>query len=313
MHYFPKLDKSKPAGDNPMTLGRIGGGKVRELYDAGPGLLLLVATDRISAYDVVLDDEIPDKGRVLTGLSTFWITQLDSIVKTHLVTTDPARFPFAAADIDDLAGRATLVRRAEMLPVEFIVRGYLFGSGFKEYRERGTVSGIPLPSGLELAGRLASPLVTPSTKAKEGHDEAITPEQAAELCPPGTYEKAAAAALAAYERAHEIALDAGIVICDTKFEFGVADDELLLADEVLTPDSSRFWPASDCQPGTNPPSFDKQFVRDYLDSTDWDKTPPAPRLPESVIAGTRARYSEVFERLTGESFATYLDRYRTPV
>lgn len=296
-----------------MTLERIGSGKVRELYDAGPGLLLLVATDRISAYDVVLDDEIPDKGRVLTGLSLFWITQLDSIVKTHLITSDPGRFPNAGDDMNDLAGRAMLVRRAEMLPVEFIVRGYLFGSGYREYRERGTVSGIPLPSGLELASRLESPLVTPSTKAEEGHDEAITPEQAAELCPPGTYDRAAEVALAVYERAHEIALDAGVVICDTKFEFGVADGELLLADEVLTPDSSRFWPAAGYRPGIDQPSFDKQFVRDYLDSTDWDRTPPAPRLPDSVIAETRSKYTEAFERLAGESFTTYLDRYGAPV
>lgn len=296
-----------------MTLERIGSGKVRELYDAGPGLLLLVATDRISAYDVVLDDEIPDKGRVLTGLSLFWITQLDSIVRTHLVTSDPSRFPKAADGMGDLAGRAMLVRRADMLPVEFIVRGYLFGSGYKEYCAKGTVSGIPLPSGLELASRLESPLVTPSTKAEEGHDEAITPEQAAELCPPGTYEKAASAALAIYERAHEIALDAGVVICDTKFEFGVADGELLLADEVLTPDSSRFWPAAGYRAGSDQPSFDKQFVRDYLDSTVWDRTPPAPRLPAPVIAETRAKYTQAFERLTGESFETYLDRYGAPV
>ncbi|RIK10354.1 MAG: phosphoribosylaminoimidazolesuccinocarboxamide synthase [Acidobacteria bacterium] len=296
-----------------MTLERIGSGKVRELYDAGPGLLLLVATDRISAYDVVLDDEIPDKGRVLTGLSLFWITQLDSIVKTHLVTSDPGRFPSEAAVVDDLAGRAMLVRRAEMLPVEFIVRGYLFGSGYKEYLEKGTVSGIRLPTGLQLASRLESPLVTPTTKAEEGHDEAITPEQAAELCPPGTYDKAAEAALAVYERAHELALDAGVVICDTKFEFGVADGELLLADEVLTPDSSRFWPAAQYRAGTDQPSFDKQYVRGYLDNTDWDRTPPAPRLPASVVAETRAKYIEAFERLTGETFAAYLDRYGASV
>lgn len=296
-----------------MSLPRIGSGKVRELYDAGPGLLLLVATDRISAFDVVLDDEIPDKGRVLTGLSLFWVSHLDSIVKTHLVTSDPKRFPEDTGVTEDLAGRAMLVRRAEMLPIEFIVRGYLFGSGYGEYTEKGTVSGIPLPKGLALADRLDTPLVTPTTKADVGHDVAINPEEAARLCTPGSYESAARSAIAAYERAHKIALDAGVIICDTKFEFGIADGELLLADEVLTPDSSRFWPADSYEPGRDQPSFDKQYVRDYLDSTDWDRTAPAPRLPAEVVAETRTKYIDAYEMLTGESFEAYLERYDAPV
>lgn len=285
-------------------------GKIRELYEVDSETLLLVASDRISAFDVVLGDEIPDKGCVLTGLSLFWISQIDSIVKTHLITADPAKFPPEASSTE-FAGRSMLVRRAEMLPVEFIVRGYLFGSGYQEYLKRGTVSGIALPDGLGLAERLESPLLTPTTKAEVGHDEAITPEQAADLCPDDAYQQAATAALEIYERAHKMALDAGVIICDTKFEFGIADGELLLADEVLTPDSSRFWPADSYEPGRDQPSFDKQYVRDYLDSIDWKRTPPAPRLPEEVISETRSKYINAYELLTGEKFETYLAHYRS--
>lgn len=292
-----------------MSLPKIGAGKVRELYDAGPDLILMVATDQISAFDVVLPDRIPDKGRVLTALSLFWFSKVDSIVPTHLITSDPGRFPAGSRDLDDLPGRSMLVGRAEMLPIEFIVRGYLYGSGFSEYKKSGTVSGIPLPEGLDLASKLEEPLVTPTTKADVGHDEAITPAEAAALCVGDSYERAAAAAVDVYNAAHAVASDRGVLIADTKFEFGLIEGEVTLADEVLTPDSSRFWPASGYEPGQEQPSFDKQFVRDFLDSTGWDRVAPAPRLPQDVIEKTSEKYIEAYELLTGRKFADYVKSF----
>ena len=288
-----------------MTLPRLYSGKVRDLYDAGDDQLLFVASDRISAFDVVLDEPIPDKGRVLTAITAFWLEQLDDVAPNHLVTTDPAGFPAGAGDIGDLAGRAMLVRRAEMLPIECIVRGYLSGSAWKEYRATGTMHGTPLPDGLQESDRLPEPVFTPSTKAETGHDENISFEEAAKLVGEDIAARARDISLAVYERGASLAAERGIIIADTKFELGFIDGELCLCDEVLTPDSSRFWAADEWVPGTTPPSFDKQPLRDWLEASGWDKSPPPPRLPAEVVASMRERYVVAYERITGRRFSDW--------
>jgi phosphoribosylaminoimidazole-succinocarboxamide synthase len=272
----------------------VGSGKVRELYALDEDRLLLVASDRISTFDVVLPTEIPDKGRVLSGLSGFWFARTGAISPNHLLSV--------RAD-----GRSMECRRLEMLPIECVVRGYLAGSGWKDYGRTGEVCGHRLPEGLQESDRLPEPIFTPSTKASEGHDENIDLEAASELVGADRLQQVQETALALYGFAAAHALERGIVIADTKFEFGLdGEGTLVLADEAFTPDSSRFWPADEYVRGRPQPSFDKQFVRDYCESLGWDKTPPGPDLPDEVVAGTRSRYLEAFERLTGISFADYV-------
>jgi phosphoribosylaminoimidazole-succinocarboxamide synthase len=295
---------------SPLADSFLRSGKVRDLYAVGQDRLLLVASDRLSAFDVVLPTPIPDKGRVLTGLSRFWFERTADLVPNHLVGVAPEDIPSGRpADADELRGRMMLCRRVDPLPIEVIVRGYLAGSGWKDYGRTGAVCGIPLPAGLRESERLPEPLFTPSTKAEEGHDENISIDQAAELIGRAAADRVAELAIALYRRGAEIAEPAGVILADTKFEFGIdpATGELLLIDEVMTPDSSRFWDAADYTPGRSQASFDKQYVRDYLETLDWDKTPPGPELPAEVVAGTRARYVEAFERITGASFQRYLD------
>jgi phosphoribosylaminoimidazole-succinocarboxamide synthase len=280
-------------------------GKVRDVYDAGDGNLLFVASDRISAFDVVMAEPIPHKGRVLTAMTAFWLDLVADIVPSHMVSADPADFPPGAAGIADLAGRGMLVRRAEMLKIECIVRGYLSGSAWKEYRESGTMHGAPLPAGLQESDRLPEPVFTPSTKADTGHDENISFEAAAAIVGDDVAAQARDVSLAVYTRGSEWAAARGIIIADTKFELGFIDGRLALCDEVLTPDSSRFWPAEDWAPGRTPPSFDKQPVRDWLESTGWDKAPPPPALPETVVTSTSERYRVAYERITGQRFSDW--------
>jgi phosphoribosylaminoimidazole-succinocarboxamide synthase len=271
----------------------VGSGKVRELYAIDDDRLLLTASDRISVFDVVLPTEIPDKGRVLTGLSGYWFTRTKEIVPNHLLGIR-----------ED--GRSMECKRLEMLPIECVVRGYLSGSGWKSYRESGEVCGIPLPAGLQESDKLPEPIFTPTTKATEGHDEALTPDQAADLVGQERFDELSRISIELYETAAQAALDKGIIIADTKFELGLDEaGRVVLGDEIFTPDSSRFWPADEYTPGAAPPSFDKQFVRDYAESLGWDKTPPGPELPDDVVAGTRARYLEAFEQITGVSFDDY--------
>jgi phosphoribosylaminoimidazole-succinocarboxamide synthase len=280
-------------------------GKVRDIYDAGEGRLLLVTSDRMSAFDVVLSEPITNKGRVLTAMSAFWFDHFSDVVGSHLISTDLADLPAGAQD-PDLAGRVMLCREAEMLSIECIVRGYITGSAWKEYRKEGTMHGAPLPAGLLESAQLPEPVFTPSTKAEVGdHDENIDFAAAVNLVGKELAEKARDVSLELYTRGAAWAAERGIIIADTKFELGLVDGELVVADEVLTPDSSRFWPADRWVPGTTPPSFDKQPVRDYLDSLDWDKTPPPPPLPESVIEATSASYVEGYARITGRSFADW--------
>ena len=272
----------------------VASGKVRELYALDDDTLLLVASDRISTFDVVLPTPIPDKGRVLTGLSAFWFARTRDIVPNHLLELRPD-------------GRSLECRKLEMLPIECVVRGYLAGSGWRDYRETGAVCGHELPEGLRESERLPSPIFTPSTKAVEGHDENIDEEDAAALCGEELYRAAKEACLALYEFGARHAEDRGILLADTKFELGTdRDGTLMLGDEALTPDSSRFWPRDGYAPGSAQPSVDKQFARDWCEETGWDKRPPGPELPADVVAGTRARYVEAFERLTGVLFDTYL-------
>lgn len=274
-------------------------GKVRDIYDLGDELLI-VATDRISAFDVVLPTPIPGKGRILTQISLFWFNKLHHIVPNHL---SPTRLDDVVRDAESLrllAGRAVVVRKAEPLPVEAIVRGYLSGSAWKEYRATGEVCGLRLPAGLRESDRLPEPLFTPSTKAEGGaHDENITYARLAEIIGPDLAEQVRAISLGLYREAAAYALERGIIIADTKFEFGLIGGELVLIDELLTPDSSRFWPADSYVPGQPQPSFDKQYVRDYLEEIGWDKRPPAPSLPPEVVAGTVEKYREALRRLTG--------------
>jgi phosphoribosylaminoimidazole-succinocarboxamide synthase len=274
-----------------------GRGKVRDIYDLGDKLLI-VATDRLSAFDVVLPTPIPDKGRVLTQLSVFWFQQLENLVPNHLLSA--TEFP-AAFDAyrEDLAGRSMVVRKARPLPIECVVRGYISGSGWKDYRSTGTICGIALPGGLQESDRLPEPVFTPATKAATGHDENISFEQATSLIGKELAERVRAVSMEIYRRAAAYAEPRGILVADTKFEFGLLDNELLWIDEALTPDSSRFWPAARYQPGGAQPSFDKQFVRDYLERIQWPKTPPGPELPSDVVAATRAKYREAYGILAG--------------
>jgi phosphoribosylaminoimidazole-succinocarboxamide synthase len=275
-------------------------GKVRDLYRTAAGDLVIVASDRISAFDVVLSPGIPGKGVVLTQLSNFWFERLADVAPCHLLATDLARLPEPFSGCAELARRACLVRPVRIVPIECVVRGYLVGSGWKEYQASGTVCGIPLPAGLRLADRLPEPIFTPSTKAEVGHDENISFDEAAELVGGAVAERLRSLSLALYRRAAALAESRGIIIADTKFEFGLDEaGTLVWADEALTPDSSRFWPAAEYRPGANPPSFDKQFVRDWLEGSGWNKRPPAPTLPEGVVEGTLARYLEALHRLTG--------------
>jgi phosphoribosylaminoimidazole-succinocarboxamide synthase len=273
----------------------VGSGKVRELYALDPERLLLVASDRISTFDVVLPTAIPDKGRVLTGLSGFWFARTRGLVSNHLLALR-----------DD--GRSTECRRLEMLPIECVVRGYLSGSGWKDYTASGEVCGHRLPEGLAESQQLPAPIFTPATKAQSGHDENIDRAAAAALVGEDRFAEVEATALELYAFVSEYARERGIILADTKLEFGLdAEGALVLGDEAFTPDSSRFWPADEYRPGETPPSFDKQFVRDYCESLGWDKTDPGPELPDEVVAGTRARYVEAFEQLTEIDFAAYLE------
>jgi phosphoribosylaminoimidazole-succinocarboxamide synthase len=277
-------------------------GKVREVFDLGD-MLLFVVTDRISAFDVILPDPIPHKGAVLNQISAFWFTHFDDIAN-HLVT---ANFEEFSKDLqrfrDQLAGRSMIVKKTKPLPVECVVRGYLAGSGWKEYQESQSVCGIKLPSGLKLASQLPEPIFTPSTKAEQGHDENIDMERCAQILGVEIANRVKTLSLEIYSRGRELAAQKGIIVADTKFEFGMVDGELLLIDECLTPDSSRFWPKDEYAVGQSPPSFDKQFVRDYLEALEWDKTPPAPRLPKDIIEKTSAKYLEAFKELTGHDLA----------
>jgi phosphoribosylaminoimidazole-succinocarboxamide synthase len=277
-------------------------GKVRDVYDLGEQLLI-VATDRISAFDVIMPNGIPDKGKVLTQMSLFWFDFTSDIVPNHIISVNVDEYPFSLRKHTDLLrGRSMLVRKSEPYPVECVARGYLAGGGWKEYQETGTVSGITLPAGLKQAEKLDRTIFTPATKADTGHDENISFEQAAELVGLKEMERLRELTIAIYEKAREYAVQRGIIISDTKFEFGATSDGIILIDEVLTPDSSRFWPSSTYEPGTSPANFDKQFVRDYLETLDWDKTPPAPQLPEEVVMKTREKYIEAYELLTGKTF-----------
>jgi len=276
-------------------------GKVRDIYDLGDSLLI-VATDRISAFDVVMPDPIPDKGIILTRLSEFWLRFLGDVIDNHLISTDCGRLPEVCRPYgSQLEGRSMWVKKAKVLPVECIVRGYLAGSGWEDYQRSGEVSGIPLPRGLVEAQKLPEPLFTPSTKAQQGeHDENISFERMGEVIGRKLADGVKEAAVALYLKASEYAGERGIILADTKFEFGIVDSKLMLVDEVLTPDSSRFWPADRYRPGGSPESFDKQFLRDYLKSSGWKKTDPAPKLPEDVVHNTRARYIEALKRLSGK-------------
>ncbi|SHF59145.1 phosphoribosylaminoimidazole-succinocarboxamide synthase [Desulfacinum infernum DSM 9756] len=276
-------------------------GKVRDIYDLGDSLLI-VATDRISAFDVVMPTPIPDKGKILTQVSAFWFDFFKDLVPNHLIETDATRFPDVCRPYEkDLAGRSMWVRKAEPLPVECIVRGYLVGSGWKDYQKTGAVCGIRLPEGLQLAQQLPEPIFTPSTKAEKGaHDENISFDQMARLIGKDLAEKVRDLTLAIYQKGAAHARERGIILADTKLEFGLLDGQLILIDEVLTPDSSRFWPADRYQVGSNPESFDKQYLRDYLVASGWKDGRPAPELPDEVVANTRARYLEALERLTGK-------------
>jgi len=290
-----------------IDLPHLHSGKVRDIYDLGGDRLLMVASDRISAFDVVMDEPIPDKGRVLTAMTAFWFERFTDVVAGHLLTTETVGLTevFGGALPADMVGCTMVCRRAEMLPVECIVRGYITGSAWKEYQDSGTIHGEPAPRGLREADQLPEPLFTPSTKAETGHDVNISFEAAVDLIGVDLARRVRDASLDCYRRGAEWAFERGIIIADTKFEFGLADDELVLADEVLTPDSSRFWPADRWAPGSTPPSFDKQPVRDFLDGLDWDKRPPPPQLPAEVVTATSRRYVEAYERITGRSFADW--------
>ena len=292
-----------------LALPHLASGKVREIYEVDADHLLFVATDRISAYDVILNQPIPDKGRVLTGLSLHFFDLLDT--PNHFVSNDLRGVePLTEEQRAELAGRAMLVRRARVVPVECVVRGYLYGSSWAEYQKGGGPTTEHLPPGLQLADELPEPIFTPATKAESGHDENLTEAEARRILGDDLYEELRSRSLHIYRQAADYAAARGVILADTKFEFGFVDDELLLIDEVLTPDSSRYWPADEWRPGHPVPSFDKQYVRDWLDSTGWDRTPPPPDLPPEVIEGTRRRYVEAYERITGRSFDEYLAEAR---
>ncbi len=274
-------------------------GKVRELYSVDHERLLMVASDRVSVFDVVLPDEIPDKGRVLTGLSQYWFDQTADLVPNHVISSDPTDFPPGTES--EFGGRAMLVRATQPVRLECVVRGYLFGHGWQEYEEQGTVGGFAVPAGLRQAEQLPEPLFTPTTKSEAGHDLPLSATAAAGLVGADRYERLRDLSLRIYGRGAQRAHENGLVLADTKFEFGTLDDELLVIDEMMTPDSSRYWPLDAYRVGTSPPSFDKQFVRDFMDSTGWNHEPPAPRMPADVIDKTRALYREAYELLTGDS------------
>jgi phosphoribosylaminoimidazole-succinocarboxamide synthase len=277
-----------------------GRGKVRDIYELGD-YLLIVATDRLSAFDVVLPTPIPDKGRVLTKLSLFWFEKLRDVVPHHVISATDFTGELAPY-ADSLRGRAMLVRRTDPIPIECVVRGYISGSGWKDYQETGAICGIPLAAGLQESGKLPLPLFTPSTKATTGHDENISFEETVKRIGRPLAERLRDTSLTLYNQAAKHALDHGIIVADTKFEFGLRDNELIWIDEALTPDSSRFWPSADYSPGRAQPSFDKQYVRDYLERIRWNKQPPAPPLPADVIAATSDKYREAYQRITGQAF-----------
>ena len=286
-----------------LALNHLGSGKVREIYEVDADRLLIVASDRISAYDVIMSEEIPDKGKVLTGLSNHWFGLLDT--PHHLLSTDPVDIPgIDTATAEYLAGRMMLVHRCEVIPMECVIRGYLYGSSWREYQAGGGPTTEHLPEGLQMADRLPEPIFTPATKAESGHDENLTEAEARDLVGDDLYEELKARSMAIYLAGAEYAAARGIILADTKFEFGIAKGEVILIDEVLTPDSSRYWPAEAWGPGRSMPSFDKQPLRDWLEEQPWDKTPPPPPLPAEVIKSTRDRYVEAFELITGTAFET---------
>lgn len=291
------------------ALEHLGSGKVRDLYRVDDSRLLMVASDRISAFDVVLDEPIPNKGRVLTGLSLHWFDLLNT--RNHLISADTSQMAFLSPEERvTYAGRAMLVEHAEVIPMECVIRGYLYGSSWNEYRAGGGPTTEHLPDGLEMASKLAEPIFTPATKAETGHDENLTEAEARDFVGDVLYDQLKTLSLEIYEAGASYARARGIILADTKFEFGMVDDQIVLIDEVLTPDSSRYWPHDAWHPGAVMPSFDKQPVRDWLEGEqDWDKTPPAPPMPPEVIRATSDRYVDVYERLTGASFATYLDSH----
>jgi len=275
-------------------------GKVRNVYDLGDKLLIVV-TDRISAFDVVFSDLIPNKGKVLNGISEFWFNHTKDVIGNHMITTDVSQYPNGLSEFkEELQGRSMLVKKVKMLPAECIVRGYLEGSGLKEYRATGSICGIKLPEGLRQCDKLPEPIFTPTTKANEGHDENITFEQLADIIGREMAEKLKDASIALYKKASEHAESRGLILADTKFEFGICEGNLVVADEVCTPDSSRFWSMDDYEPGRPQKSFDKQFVREYLEEIKWNKQPPAPKLPEDVIKKTEEKYKEAYRRITGK-------------
>lgn len=287
-----------------INLPPVHSGKVRDIFDAGDGRLLMIASDRISAFDVVMNEPVPEKGRVLTAMSAYWFETLADVLPSHLISTNVADFPLGA-QTSSVAGRSMLCHRAEMLPIECIVRGYLSGSAWKEYQSQGTMHGQALPNGLRESDKLPEPVFTPSTKAESGHDENISYDQAVGLVGSELAEQARSASLELYRRASEAAAQKGIIIADTKFEMGMVNGTLVVADEVLTPDSSRFWPMDEWEPGATPPSYDKQPVRDYLSTLDWDKQYPPPPLPEEVVTASAARYVSAYEIITGRGFADW--------
>jgi phosphoribosylaminoimidazole-succinocarboxamide synthase len=290
------------------TSGLHARGKVRDVFEAGPDSLLLVATDRISAFDVILPEPVPDKGRVLTAFSLFWFDRTQDLIANHLISAQRTEFPEPFASDGELAGRATLARRADVIAIECVARGYLSGSGWREYVRSGAVCGLRLPEGLRESDRLPEPIFTPTTKATEGHDLPITLDETAQLVGQGLARKLEELTLTLYERIAGLASQRGVIVADTKFEFGFCEGELILIDEVGTPDSSRFWPADAYAPGGPQPSFDKQYVRDWLDASGWDHEPPPPSLPSEVIGRTADKYREAYERITGEPWGSYLER-----
>ncbi|MEG3585784.1 MAG: phosphoribosylaminoimidazolesuccinocarboxamide synthase [Actinomycetota bacterium] len=284
-----------------LNLPHVYSGKVRDIYDAGNDQYLMVTSDRISAFDVVMDQSVPNKGRVLMAMSAFWFDYLSGSMESHLISTDLADFP-KQAQVSEIEGRSMLVRKVEMLPIECIVRGYITGSAWKEYKKHGTMHGTKLPENLLVSEKLPEPVFTPSTKAEDGlHDENISFAEAAEIVGDDIAEMAREKALELYTRGSEYALGRGIIIADTKFEMGFVEGTLVVADEILTPDSSRFWPLDEWIPGTTPPSFDKQPVRDFLDGLEWDKSPPPPELPSDVITASSQRYREGYELISNKN------------
>ncbi len=289
---------------NLKSLPRIGKGKVRDIYAVGADKMLILVSDRLSAFDVVLSDPIPDKGRVLNDMANFWFAKLGHVVPNHLTGIDPETVVRTDDEKAQVRGRSIVVKKLKALPVEAVVRGYLIGSGWKDYQKTGAVCGIALPKGLQQAQKLAQPIFTPATKAESGHDENISFGRMCEVVGRPLAEKVRETSIRLYREAADFAATRGILIADTKFEFGTDEKgNLVLIDEVLTADSSRFWPADEYRTGISPPSFDKQYVRDYLETLDWNKTPPAPKLPAEVIARTSAKYREALERLTGKGLA----------